>query len=172
MAAIQPRMPYSAPATPVIAMFLTISGAPVMTSPLSGSATCALPGDLAGLLVGRDQPAVERVGDDEIAPQCDAAIVDAAAGDGASPVMVGLGIHLPDQLAAAAMRIDLVDRAPAVGDVEEAVLGDGRALQPAMAPDAAALDAAELHGPGDLQVLHVIAVDLVQRARSGAPSSS
>jgi hypothetical protein len=39
VAAIQPRMPYSAPATPVIAMFFTINGAPVMTSPLSGSAT-------------------------------------------------------------------------------------------------------------------------------------
>jgi hypothetical protein len=37
-----------------------------------------------------------------------------------------------------------------------------------MAPDAAALDAAEVHGPGDLQVLHVIAVDLLQ---TGEPVS-
>ncbi len=39
VAAIQPRMPYSAPPTPLIAMSFTIRGAPVMVSLLSGSAT-------------------------------------------------------------------------------------------------------------------------------------
>ena len=39
VAAIQPRMPYSAPETPVIARSLTTSGATVMTSAIAGSAT-------------------------------------------------------------------------------------------------------------------------------------
>src|SRR5215217_7764850 len=47
-----------------------------------------LPGDLAGFLIGGDQPAIQRVGDDEIAPQRHAAVVDAAARDGASPITV------------------------------------------------------------------------------------
>ncbi len=122
-----------------------------------------LPGDLAGFLVGRDQPSIQRMGNDEIAPQSDAAVIDAATRHRTSPVTVRLGIHLPDQHAAAAMRVDLVDRTPSIGDVEEAVLGNRRAFEPAMAPDAAAFDTAEMHGPGDLQVLHVIAVDLLQR---------
>ena len=61
------------------------------------------------VLVGTLEPAIERVGNDEIAPQCDAAIIDAATRNCTSPVTVRLGIHLPDQHAAAAMRIDLVD---------------------------------------------------------------
>ena len=39
VAAIQPRMPYSAPETPVITRSLTTSGATVMTSAMAGSAT-------------------------------------------------------------------------------------------------------------------------------------
>ena len=129
---------------------------------LVGIGDLPLPDDLAGLLVRRDQAAVQRVGDHEIAPQRDAAVVDAAARDGAGPVVVGLRVHLPDQRAFAAVCVDLVDRAPAVGDVEEAVLGDRRALEAAMRPDAPALDAAKLHGPGDVQALDVGGVDLVQ----------
>src|SRR4051794_35725951 len=60
------------------------------------------------------------------------------------------------------MRVDLVDRTPAVRDVKKTVLGNGGAFQPAMAPDAAAFDAAEVHGPGDPEVLHVISVDLLE----------
>src|SRR6185312_12137155 len=96
----------------------------------------SLPGDLAGILVGRDQAAIERVRDDEIAPQRHTAIVDAAASHGARPVVVGLWIHLPEQHALTAMRVDLVDRAPPVGDVHHAVLDDRRAFGTAMRPDA------------------------------------
>ena len=64
------------------------------------------------------------------------------------------------------MGVDLVDRTPAVGDVHEAVLDDRRAFEAAMRPDAAALDAAELHRPGDLQVLDVARVDLVESWRN------
>ncbi len=149
VAAIQPRMPYSAPATPGDRHVLDDQRRAGDDLALVRIGDRTLPRDLAGFLVGRDQPAIERVGNDEIAPQCDAAIIDAAARHRTSPVTVRLGIHLPDQHAAAAMRIDLVDRAPSIGDVEKAVLGNGRAFQPAMTPDAAAFDAAEVHGPGD-----------------------
>ena len=130
---------------------------------LVGIGDLALPGDLAGVLVGGDDAAVQRVRDDLVAPERHAAVVDAAARDGARPVVVGLGVHLPDEIALTAVGVDLVDGAPAVGDVHEAVLDDGRALKAAVRPDAAALDAAERYGPSNLQVLDVAGVDLVER---------
>ena len=138
-----------------------------MTSAIAGSATCALPGDLARLLVGRDQPAIQRVRDDLVLPQRDAAVVDAAARDRARPVLVGARIHLPRQLARALGDVELVDRPPAVGDVHEAVLDDRGALEAAVRPDAAALDAAQREGPGDFEVLHVLLLDLVERGVPG-----
>src|SRR6202040_4069544 len=77
---------------------------------LVGIGDVTLPDDLAGLLVGRDQPAVHGVGNDEAAPKCNASIVDAATSDSARPVAVRLRIHLPDEAPAAAVRVDLVDR--------------------------------------------------------------
>jgi hypothetical protein len=127
----------------------------------------AFPGDLAGLLVGRDQPTVQGVRDHLVPPQRDAAVVDAAAGHRAGPVLVGARIHLPHQLARALGQVELVHRAPAVGDVHGAVLDDRRALEAAMRPDAAALDAAQREGPGDLEILDVVLVDLVERRVAG-----
>src|ERR1700722_11433266 len=76
--------------------------------------------------------------------------------------MIGLGVHLPQQEPLPAMRINLVDRTPAVGNVHEAVFNDRRALKAAMRPNAAALDAAELHRPRDLQAFDIARVDLIE----------
>src|SRR6266704_888404 len=132
-----------------------------------GISDLTLPGDLAVLLVGRDQPAIKRVRDDQVAPQGDAAVVDAAARDGAGPVMVGLRIHLPDEGALPAMGVDLVYRTPSVGDIHETVLDDRRAFQAAMGPDAAAFDAAKVHRPCDLEVLHIVLVDILETGKPG-----
>jgi hypothetical protein len=80
--------------------------------------------------------------------------------------MIGLGVYLPDQFSAPFGGVDLVDRSPAVGDVQEAVFGDRRALEPTMRPDAATLQAAELQRPNDLEVLDGLAIDLVQRRKA------
>src|SRR5262249_44814959 len=133
---------------------------------LVGICDLTLPGNLAGILVGRDQAAIEGMRNDEIAPQRHAAIVDAAAGHRAGPVVVRLRVHLPEQHAFAAVSVDLVNRAPSVGDIHEAVFDDRRAFETAMRPDAAALDATELHGPGDLEVLHIILVDVGERGEA------
>ena len=61
------------------------------------------------------------------------------------------------------MQVDFVDGPPTVGDVHEPILDDWRAFEPTVAPDAAALDPAERHRPGDMQPLHVVAVDLIER---------
>ena len=132
-----------------------------------GIGDLTLPGDLAVLLVGRDQPAIKRVRDDQVAPQRDATVVDAAARDCAGPVMVGLGIHLPEQGALPAMSVDLVHRAPSVGDIHETVFDDRRAFQAAMGPDAAAFDAAKVHRPCDLKVLHIVPVDILESGKPG-----
>ncbi len=144
-------------------MFFTTSGAPVTTSPLSGIGDLTLPFDLAGLLVRRDEASVQSMRNHKVLEESDAAVIDAAAGDRAGPIVIGLGVHLPQQGPLPAMRIQLVDRAPTVGDVHEAVLDDRRALEAAMRPDAAALEAAELHRPGDLHALDVARVDLIER---------
>src|SRR5262249_62116329 len=74
-----------------------------------------VPNDLAGLLVGRDHAAVEPGdGDDEVAPQSDATV---------AVRLLLARIHLPHDAALRARPdVDLVDRAPDIADVEEAVL--------------------------------------------------
>src|SRR5262249_3950381 len=71
----------------------------------------ALPDLLAGGLVGGDEPAVERDRDHLVLPQRHTAVVDAAAGDVASPGLVGFRVHLPlDGALPALGHIDGVDR--------------------------------------------------------------
>ena len=162
VAAIQPRMPYSAPATPVIAMFFTIKGAPVIDSPLSGSATvrCQVICPVCLLVaISRPSSVCEMIWSPHSATPRLSTPQQAMAPAQSRSVFGSIfqTSTLP------AVRVDLVDRAPAIGDVEKPVLGNRRALQAAMRPDPAALDAAEMQGPGDLKVLDVVAVDRLQR---------
>ncbi|MBM3507591.1 MAG: pentapeptide repeat-containing protein [Alphaproteobacteria bacterium] len=125
----------------------------------------AFPQQLARLLVDAMHAPVERDRDDAVPPQRDSAVVDAAAGDVARPHLVDLRIVLPHEVGAiAAAHVDLVDRAPAVRDVEEPILGDRRALEPRRRIAAALrrhLTAEQPHHLGR-QVLDVGAVDLAQ----------
>src|SRR5262249_35549128 len=112
-----------------------------------GIGDLALPHHLAGRLVEREQAAGERDRDHLGLPQGHAAIVDAAAGHVAGPGAVGAGIELPlDHAFLAAGSVDRIDRAPAVGDVDDAVLDQRRALEIAELVTAAALEAAERDG--------------------------
>src|SRR3569833_261314 len=81
--------------------------------------------------------------------------------------MIGLGIHLPQQVAFSTMGIDLVYGAPSVSHVHEPILDNGGAFQPAMCPDAAAFNATKVHGPRNLQVLDGILVDLLEIGEAG-----
>jgi hypothetical protein len=65
------------------------------------------------------------------------------------------------------MGVDLVHRTPSVGDVHETVLDDRRAFQAAMGPDAAALDTAKMHCPCDLEVLHIVPVNILEAGKPG-----
>src|SRR5207249_4388969 len=105
----------------------------------------ALPDDLAGRLVGGNEPAVECDRDHLVLPQRHAAVVDTAAGDVTGPGLVGLGIHAPlDGTLLAARDVDGIDRAPAVGHIHDAVLNDRGGLQIAvLVAGAGALDAAQ-----------------------------
>src|SRR5262249_47315993 len=90
----------------------------------------AFPHPFARGLVDREQAAIERDRDHLVLPERHAAVIDAAAGDVAGPSLVGLGIELPAEHAfLAAGRIDRIDRAPAVRDVDDAVLDQRRRLE-------------------------------------------
>src|SRR5262249_31609750 len=111
-----------------------------------GIGDLALPHHLAGRLVEREQAAVERDRDHLVLPQGHAAIVDAAAGHVAGPGAVGAGIELPlDHAFLAAGSVDRIDRAPAVGDVDDAVLDQRRALEIAGLGAGAAPEAPRRH---------------------------
>src|SRR5439155_6017763 len=76
-----------------------------------------VPDDLAGVAVERDHAAVGEVGDHEVFPQRDAARARQVA------FVAHAGIAHPDELALVGIaRVDLVDRAPAVAGIHEAVV--------------------------------------------------
>src|SRR6185312_17293141 len=76
-----------------------------------------VPDDLAGVAVDGDHPAVGQVGDHQVVPQRDAARARDIA------LVANAGIADPDELALVRIAgVDLVDRAPAVGGVHEAVV--------------------------------------------------
>src|SRR5262249_35419875 len=83
----------------------------------------ALPHHFAGLLVDREHAAIEGDGDHLVLPQCDATVVDAAAGHVTGPGAVSAGVHLPlDDALLAGRKVDRVDRTPAVRHIHDAVL--------------------------------------------------
>ncbi len=110
-----------------------------------------VPDDLSSLLVGRDHAPVETGDrDHQVVPKRDAAVA------------VGLllaGIHLPEHAALRARaHVDLVDHAPDIGDVHEAVVDQGRRLDVLVGGGAAERDR-----EGELEVLDVRFVDGVER---------
>ena len=150
-AAIKSRTPRSPPAAPTMILSLTASGAAVICT--SGwSCEVGLPDDLAGVLVGGDDAGrIVGGGDDEIAPQRGAAVRQRQ--------LLLPGVHAPDDAAdVAGAHVDLVEHAPLIDDVEEAVLGQRRRLQILVAGGAADRDRI-----GELEVLDVVLVDLVER---------
>src|SRR6476646_11690821 len=94
-------------------------------------------------------------------------MVDTAARYCTSPVAVGLRIHFPEESAFSATRIDLVNGAPSVSDIDHSVLNDRRAFQPAMRPHPAALNSAKVHRPRDLEILDIALVYLSQAGEAG-----
>jgi hypothetical protein len=71
--------------------------------------TPRLPNHFSVFLIRGEEATVEGMGDDEVVPQCNTAIIDAAARDGTRPIVVSLWIHAPDELAGAAVQVDFVD---------------------------------------------------------------
>jgi hypothetical protein len=80
--------------------------------------------ELAGVAVDRDHPPVEQVGDHGVAPDGEAAVARRGV---RRAVEARIGRPL-DQTLARIARVDLVDRAEAVGDEHHAVVDDRRAL--------------------------------------------
>ena len=111
-----------------------------------------LPDHLAVVLVGGDHAGgIVGGGDDQIPQQRGAAVRQRQ--------LLLSGVHAPDDAAhVARAHVDLVDHAPLVDDVEEAVLGQWRRLQIFVGRRAADRD-----GVGELQALDVVLVDLVER---------
>src|SRR3974377_2402448 len=97
-----------------------------------------------------------------MAAESGAVIVYADAGGCARPVVVGLGIHLPEKIALSAASVDFVDRSPSVGHIHHSVLDDWLTLQSAMRPDSAAFDPTKVHRPGNLEVFDIVFVYFLQ----------
>ena len=110
------------------------------------------PRDLAGLLVGRNHARrIIRDRDDEVAPQRRAAV-------GERHLLLAR-VHAPhDPPRLAGPPVDLVEHAPLIDDVEEAVLGERRRLQVLVRRGAADRDRI-----GELEVLDVRLVDPLER---------
>jgi hypothetical protein len=129
----------------------------------------ALPHDFTGCLVDGEHASVERDGDHLVLPQCDAAVVDAAASDIARPGAVGAGIHLPfDDALFSGGKVDRIDRAPAVRHVHDSVLDDRGRLQIAEGIATAALETAQRHGINEAHVLDAGGVDLFEQREAVA----
>jgi len=110
-----------------------------------------LPLDFATVLVGGDD-ARRAVGrsDHEVAPERGAAVA----------LLLGLFRVMRQTIAAHCARgaVDLVEHAPGVGDVEEAILGERGGLDPLVAGAAA-----ERHRVGELEAFDVRLVDALER---------
>src|SRR5262249_23443720 len=121
---------------------------------LVGLRDLLVPDDLASVAVERDHAAVRQVGDDLVFPQRDAARLRAVA------LVAHAGIAGPDVLALVGIaRVDLIDRAPAIARIHEAIVDQRIDLGlGAILPDI--LHAAERERPHHAQVLDVVAVDL------------
>src|SRR5262249_58095680 len=111
------------------------------------------PHHLAGLFVGGDDPRCDAgTGYDEIAPQGGAAIALLA---------LLLGVHPPNDAAdIAGSAVDLIEHAPGIRNVEEAVFRKRRRHRIFVAGAAA-----EGHRVSKLEILHVVAIDAGERPR-------
>src|SRR5262249_35403455 len=115
-----------------------------------------VPDDLARVAVERDHPTVRQVRDHEIFPECDAARARQIA------LVLHAGIADPDELALVrAAGVDLVDRAPAVAGIHEAI--DDQRIDLAfrsILPDV--LHAPERERPDESRLLDVVPIDLAE----------
>ena len=138
---------------------------PLLVAELVLGRDLLVPDDLAVVAIDGDDAAVGQVGDDLVFPERDAARARRVA------FVRHAGVGHPDELAAVGLaRVDLVDRAPAVARVHEAVVDERVDLVlRAVLPDV--LHAAERERPHHAQVLHVLAVDLREPASSAASRS-
>ena len=120
-----------------------------------------VPHDLAVVAIDRDDAAIGQVGEDPVFPERDAARARLVAG-----VPHG-GVSRPDNFPLVARRgVDLVDRAPAVGRVEHAVV-DQHVHFGFRSVLTDVLHSAERHAPDHPEVLHVLPVDLRQLREAG-----
>src|SRR6266436_3066349 len=148
---MKPRMPYSPPAVPTGEIVWERNGQRLTQS---GIDDLALPHDLAGRLVDGEHSPVQRDRDHLVLPQRNTAVVDAAAGDVTRPGPIGAGIHFPfDDPFLAAGDVDGINRSPAVGRIEDAILDQGRRFEIAEGIASAALEAAQRHRERRLKVL-------------------
>ena len=110
------------------------------------------PRDLAGFLVGRDHARrIVRNRDDEISPQRRAAVRERD--------LLLARVHAPhDPARLSGTPIDLIEHAPLIDDVEEAVLRQRRRFEVLVRRGTADRDRV-----GELEVLDVVLVDLVER---------
>ena len=146
------RTPRSPPAAPRMILSLTASGAAVSCRSAWPSARLVSQATLpVSLSVAIMRGRIVRDGDDEIAPQRRAAVRERH--------LLLAGVHAPhDPAHVAGAAVDLVEHAPLVDDVEEAVLGERGRFQVLVRRGAADRDRI-----GELEVLDVRLVDLVER---------
>ena len=127
---------------------------PFLAAEFVGHQDLLVPHDLAVVAVDADDAAVRQIGDHEVFPQRDAARARNVA------LVRHAGVGDPHEFALVRIaRVDLVDRAPAVGRVHEAVV-DQRIDFVLRAVLADVLHAAQRHRPHDPQVFDVLPVDL------------
>src|ERR1700730_732583 len=114
--------------------------------------------ELAGLGLGPEDLAVAGNGNDEVLIQRDAPV------RGNKEVgLVGPGIHLQGNFGLGRFPdIDLVDGAEAIDDVHGAIVDKGRALMATQGDVAQTFYAAEGHGEGNVEILDIVLIDLVQ----------
>ena len=129
---------------------------PLLAAELVFRGDLLVPEDLAVLAVDGDDASVRQVGDDLVFPERDAARAGGVA------FVRHARVGDPRELAAVRIAgVDLVDRAPPVAGVHEAVV-DERIDLVLGAVLSDVLHAAERHRPHHAQVLDVLAVDLRQ----------
>ena len=124
------------------------------------------PDQAAVRLVQGADAAVDDRGDNLVAVQRDATVVDAAAQHARRPVLVGLRVRPPHRDRLATTHVELGHHAPTGGQVQETVFSDRRAFQAREWEHhrvrSAALDAAHGVGERDLQIADGVLVDFAQ----------
>src|SRR5262245_36330817 len=127
---------------------------PFLVAELVGLGDFLVPDDLARITVERDHAAVRQVADHQVFPERNAARLRPIA------FVADAGILDPDELALVRIaRIDLINRAPAVAGIHEAVVDERIDLVFwTVLPDI--LHATQRQRPHHPQIFHVFAIDL------------